>query len=616
MKKKIVWVVVSCLMVVAMVLASCGKAVTEEEVVTPTEEEVVTPTEEEVVTPTEEEVVTPTEEVPKYGGWLHLALESSTMSLDDAFQSRLMAPTMMLTHESVVTGDWSKGPAGTGEYDLLYRAFLPDRVPVLIESWEFPDPDTIIMHVKKGKDAVHWALNPDSEASRLVGGREIVAKDIALSITRQFTLSTGYGYRQYINWWKPGGSATATDNYTVVIRGHDYPEGTAKVWEVISDWFYILPYEVIERYGDMQDWRNSVGTGPFMLTDFLAASYATLVRNPNYWQKDPCGAGKGNQLPYVDGVNLTVVLDTSTRLAALRTGKIDVLRGALIEDSKSLLNANPELQYARYQSSPYKIAFKVDEGPPFDDINVRRALHMAVNLQAIKDTYYGGEAELIHWPSTPMAGFMDAYTPLEELPESTRELFEYNPEKAEQLLDEAGYPGPDRFTFPCLCSSEAEVDLLSIAKTDLAKIGVTMNIDVRASAVASTMLTARTFKKAAVQGRAVNMVPMEVIGIGCGRGDNIIGNCDQYIDDLRTTIWAWENIGKDDVRMAAKKAVHEYALAQAYLIQFPLPYVYTLWWPWVKNYHGETGAAYAAAIDFVKHIWIDQDLRKEMTGRR
>jgi pyruvate/oxaloacetate carboxyltransferase len=59
--------------------------------------------------------------------------------------------------------------------------------------------------------------------------------------------------------------------------------------------------EVVEKYGSGADWRNSVGTGPFMLTDLVASSSATLVRNPNYWDKDPVGPGKGNQLPYLDG---------------------------------------------------------------------------------------------------------------------------------------------------------------------------------------------------------------------------------------------------------------------------------------------------------------------------
>jgi hypothetical protein len=48
----------------------------------------------------------------------------------------------------------------------------------------------------------------------------------------------------------------------------------------------------------------------------------------------------------------------------------------------------------------------------------------------------------------------------------------------------------------------------------------------------------------------------------------------------------------------------------------PAPYVFRLWWPWIKNYHGEPGVGQFAQLNYTKHIWIDQDLKEEMTGRR
>ena len=68
-------------------------------------------------------------------------------------------------------------------------------------------------------------------------------------------------------------------------------------------------------------WRNAVGTGPFILTDYLSGSAATLVKNPDYWATDPVGPGQGNQLPYIDGIQYLIIPDVSTRQAALRTGK-------------------------------------------------------------------------------------------------------------------------------------------------------------------------------------------------------------------------------------------------------------------------------------------------------
>jgi len=258
--------------------------------------------------------------------------------------------------------------------------------------------------------------------------------------------------------------------------------------------------------------------------------------------------------------------------------------------------------------------FRVDE-KPFDDIKVRQALHMAVDYQALKDIYYGGEAVIIGFPSAPILGIMGAYTPLEELPESTRELYELNPEKAKQLLDEAGYPGPNRLTFSCLCYSEEQVDILSIIKSDLAKIGVTMNLDVRQKAVFDTMRTARTFHGVVITGEDNFTAPWKAMMVRSGTAKNCSNICDPYLDELYDSIFSFALINDLDARMAAKKALHEYTLSQSYFIETPYSYAYRLWWPWVKNYYGVAGVGYFGYNDNVKYIWVDQALKKEIKGK-
>jgi ABC-type transport system substrate-binding protein len=80
--------------------------------------------------------------------------------------------------------------------------------------------------------------------------------------------------------------------------------------------------DAIKLYGDVSDWRHQIGTGPFILQDFVSSSSATMVRNPNYWDKDPLFPE--NQLPYLDGVKQLVIADASTRVPIwnLRPGYI------------------------------------------------------------------------------------------------------------------------------------------------------------------------------------------------------------------------------------------------------------------------------------------------------
>ena len=143
MKKKTVWLVVSCLMVAALVLASCGPAAVEEEkeIVTPGEEEEVA--EGEVVT-VGENMVTNTAgklvERPRYGGWYRIAITSDIRGFDDALPAtpNYILPHMGLVYDELYVGDWAKGSQGTGESSwTIYGTYMPHlEVPSLVTGYD------------------------------------------------------------------------------------------------------------------------------------------------------------------------------------------------------------------------------------------------------------------------------------------------------------------------------------------------------------------------------------------------------------------------------------------------------------------------------------------------
>ncbi len=116
---------------------------------------------------------------------------------------------------------------------------------------------------------------------------------------------------------------------------------------------------------------------------------------------------------------------------------------------------------------------------------------MGINRRELVDQYYEGKADLFTWPVPPVVGYMDLFIPLEELPESVQELYEYKPEKARQLLAEAGYA--DGFKTSILVWKPEDVDLLAVVKAYWAKIGVDLQIDVRDFAVFTSMSRKRTY---------------------------------------------------------------------------------------------------------------------------
>ena len=108
----------------------------------------------------------------------------------------------------------------------------------------------------------------------------------------------------------------------------------------------MLPPEVIEQHGDLTDCDNMVGTGPYMLTEWVEGSSITYSKNPDYWDYDE--KYPENRLPYIDQINRLIMPEKATQLAALRSGKLDYIGqsgGGQVQAAqvKTLQRTNPEI---------------------------------------------------------------------------------------------------------------------------------------------------------------------------------------------------------------------------------------------------------------------------------
>ena len=599
MHKKIVWLLVSGLMVLSLVLSSCAPAAAPATPTSPTAPATpTTPTA--PATPTTP--ATPASEVPKYGGEFIYPLLVNIPGWDDFFlvASRLQGP--MVVFDELLTGDWAKGPAGTGETNWWGMGFyLQFETGALAESWEISDPDTVIFHVRKG---VHWALDLKNEASRLVNGREFTADDVAFNLTRVLTNRASVHGATYSSWFE---SATATDKYTVVVKGKSSVMGTAGVFPILADGIHMYPREIVEKYGSVQDWKVAVGTGPFIVTDFVSGSSATFIRNPNYWRKDPLFPQ--NQLPYVNSLKWLIIPDASTRLAALRTGKIDAITQLSLDDANTLKKSNPELKWGRQLYNGSISLFLRSDTKPLSDVRVRRALHMSVDFNAIVRDYYDGEAGILYNLVPPTAEFSGASNTLDQLPASTKELFEYNPTKAKQLLAEAGYP--NGFTFSALMYQD-QVDLMTILAAYFNAIGVKMDLDIKEYSAYLSVRGAHKYQYAEV---STYMAAQVYQGRHFLQGStlNYAIIDDPYINERINKINSFENITNQAEQDRLTKEYTTYATDQAYLIQTTLRYQYDFWHPWIRNYYGYTGIGSGDTdLRTAVFVWVDQGLKKKL----
>ncbi len=608
MKRKIVWLVVSCMMVAALILASCAPAVPEEEKpTTPTTSTTpTTPT-----TPTApaegkemvKDVLGQLKEKPRYGGSITKVPDQQWLGFDDLYTQDSALPTNHLVCEKLVIGDLTLGPLGKNLTAFEHpggpssRSILTGR---LAESWETPDPTTPIWHIRKN---VYWQNKPP------VNGRQMTAEDVLFSLKRIFT-EPPRSYALNACGAPPLSIEISKDDpWTIIVK--TTPAAAIETYAQVSGVIMIVAPEVIEKYGDYRDWRNIVGTGPFIIKDYVSGSQITFERSPNYWGKDPFFPD--NQLPYVDEAREILISDIATRLAALRTGKLDIQELVDPDDAKSLMKTNPELKYKEKLLHNANTIHMRNDTKPFDDVRVRKALAMAIDRQAIVNDYYDGRAEILSCPVGRYGEFSDVYVPLEELPESTREIFEYHPDKAKQLLAEAGYP--NGFETNIITENDQErIEQLSIVQGYWQKnLNVNCAIDVKESSICSAIRK----KLSHTQMMYYNLNTgswLKFNRIDLGTAQNLSMTNDEYINKVALDVKSHWN--DEAYAHAAARAALPYEHAQVWYIQFPVPYQYTFWQPWVNGFGGEYCIGYKWRDYQPAYVWIDQDLKEQMTGKR
>lgn len=608
MMKKLVWLVVSCLMVLSLILASCSTTTTE----TKTEEDdgkvVITETET-GGTQTEEKEETPvSSNEPLYGGTLSVVLGGDIMGFDEGTTPDYWDVAGHLTHDELLEGDWAQGPAGTGKFTWatndVYR--WDSKSGALAESFEIIAPGDMVFHIRQD---VNYGMNPDSEASRMVGGRQMTGDDVYWNIDRWLNIE-GSQVARSARDMANSIVVTQLDAWTIQIT---VPTDQAiYLASYLVDWCSVIPPEIVDTYGNMNEWQNSVGTGPYFITDYVRSSVVTFKRNPSYWQTDPVGPGMGNRLPYTENVKYLILADASTREAAVRTGQIDVYFGVTVDALENLTGTAKDLVIKQgIPAASSSIGMRTDKAElPFSKKEVRQALMMAIDYDTIIEEFYYGEAQLPSFPIVPEPELMDAYLTLDEAPETVKELFSYNPEKAKQLLSAAGYP--NGFKTSIICTNPM-VDYLSIIKDMWTQIDVDLEIITEEIGAYNGRWASRNYDEMFYtlwpsSGTYVRMLALT----GTGVGQNLSFINDSKVTETKAKMLEAFAAGDQAEVDSLFKNLMPYVLEQAWCIQSPIPYTYAVWWPWIKGYSGEYSPGICNEFRWAKYVWIDQELKRSM----
>ena len=313
-------------------------------------------------------------------------------------------------------------------------------IPVLAESWEGdPVKNTIIWHLRKGvkfhdgtdfnAEALRWNYQMAIDAKRQTDGKYVTSMEVLDEHTLKMNLSD-YNYMMTLEnlSWRISISPTAFEK----AGGGDIEK--SKEWAR----------------------RNSVGTGPFKVVDFKRDTHIKYVRNDNYWRKG---------MPYLDGIESRFIPDPMTASAMIEAGEADMWMD--VGDMESVL---------RLEKKGFKVNWRLqyvwtllpnssDPKSPYAKKKVREALEYAIDRPTMAKMIGLGKYEALNqiapsfWP-----GHVPGYNPRP-----------YNPEKAKQLLAEAGYPNGFK---TAILTGERSRDGATAVKAYLEAIGLEVKLDV------------------------------------------------------------------------------------------------------------------------------------------
>ena len=546
---------------------------------------------------------------PQYGGELVIRANRDIINFDPYYAETLTS-IFGGWMERLVSDDWTVDPA-IWDFKITWHPskYLKGQ---LAESFEFKEPCTHIIHLRKG---VHWQNVPPAN------GREFTADDVVFHYNRLYGLGGGFNkpspFRSSDVRFKDLISVTAFDKYTVIFKFKSLThENIMEALHNATQAQCIENPEAVKQWGDLTDWHHAIGTGPFILKDFVPGKSATLTKNPDYWGYDE--RYPENKLPYLDSIKFLIVLDDNEALEMMREGKIDIMDRVFSKQAKEIRKTNPEILQIFIPRTPTVTILPRNDVKPFNDLRIRKALQMAINLPAIAKSHYQGDID--RYPSTLTATkFMKGWGfPYEQWPQDLKNEYAHNPAAARKLLADAGYP--HGFKTNVIADTDGEMALLQIVKSYFSDIGVDMEIRTMDPASFVDYVENRhkhdqmVYRPYGPLGQTY--APLRAITrLHTGLPTNYSMVSDTVFDAFYDNAAAATS--ETELKQVLKNA-NEYVARQHFAISLLQPREYSLCQPWIKGYHAQIysiwmGVGGASMLSFYGgRYWIDQNMKMSM----
>lgn len=387
-----------------------------------------------------------------------------------------------------------------------YIAVLAKEIPTVENGGVKELPD--------GKTEITWQLR---QGVKWHDGTDFTSDDVVY--TWKFITAEGsevYNRDEYM----PISKCEAVDPYTVKMTWDKPFAAYASLFEAI------LPKHIMEnqdpKTGDYN--RNPIGTGPFKFAEWKSGEYIRVSRNPDYW--------RGATYPAIDEVVFTFIPDDNTRLNALKAGEQDW--GQITpSQTKEFGNIDGYKTVLVDQNSwlHFDTSIKTERGKLlFSDQKVRQALAFAIDRNAIANDIMQGTVKVADTVVAPSSPYFNPDVP----------KYTYDPEKARQLLDAAGWTaGADgmrakdgqKFSFTIMnrAGRNDRIAIAQVIQAQLKDIGVEVNFDTQESAAWTGKWRTGEWE-AVVGGWVLPADPSFTSLYACDGSNNMTGYCSEELD--------------------------------------------------------------------------------------
>lgn len=293
---------------------------------------------------------------------------------------------------------------------LIYRDPSSGKYqPMLATDWKWQDPTHLLVNLRHDV--------------KFQNGDPFSADDVAFTFNYALSPDSKIVTLQNVDWIK---QVNKTGDYQVVF---ELKQPFPAALEYLSGPLPIYPEKYFKKVGLDGFDKAPIGTGPYQIVKVINGQEADLVKNPHYFKESPIGQVHISKLRFV------LIPDSDTRLAQLMTGQVDWI-WRVPSDQAEQLKGMPNITVASGETM--RIGYLTlnsrgtdDANSPLKKLKVREAINYAMNRDGLANELVRGGSRPLYTPCFPEQFGCDT---------AAAKQYPYDPEKAKQLLAEAGYP--------------------------------------------------------------------------------------------------------------------------------------------------------------------------------